>query len=428
MLRAHPSPSRRLSTALASAALVSMGVASGCAEHGAPSAGSTATASAPSPPAPSSAAAGIARATASAGATGSAAASASATGVAGAAGRVRLVPDFAEAVRALSERPGDFPSDNLISNETSYLQVAPALRARSAGGVYVGVGPEQNFSYLAHSRPELAFIVDIRRDNMLLHLLYKAAFELAASREDFVALVLGRELAPSGGPASTLDEVLSRVDAAKPTPEGFARVHTKLVAAVRAKGPLDAGDDEKLRAMHETFFKKGLELRFEMKPSSGRTYPTLRELLSAPAPEGSAGGDELRGFLASEASFRFVQAMQRDDRVVPVVGDFVGPKALAGVAERTRALGLEVRTFYVSNVEQYLLEGGTWARWVRAIEALPRASDAVFVRGYLDQGKRHPRQWKGHRTASVTQPMTLLLARGPTRAYPSFLAAASDGL
>jgi hypothetical protein len=292
----------------------------------------------------------------------------------------------------------------------------------------VGVGPEQNFSYLAHARPELAFIVDIRRDNMLLHLLYKAAFELAPSREAFVALVLGRELAPAAGPAATLAEVLSRVDEAKGTPEGFARVHDRLRAAIRAKVALEPRDDEKLRAMHQTFFTKGLELRFEMKPSSGRTYPTLRELFSAPAPEGSSGGDELRGFLASEASFRFVQAMQRDDRVVPVVGDFVGPSALRGVGERARALGLEVRTFYVSNVEQYLLEGGTWAKWVGAIEALPRSADAVFVRGYLDQGKRHPLQWRGHRTASVVQPMQLLVARGPTRAYPSFLAAASDGL
>ena len=45
------------------------------------------------------------------------------------------------------------------------------------GGVYVGVGPNQNFTYIAAIRPELAFIVDIRRQNLLEHLLFKVLTE-----------------------------------------------------------------------------------------------------------------------------------------------------------------------------------------------------------------------------------------------------------
>src|SRR6266849_1625404 len=100
---------------------------------------------------------------------------------------------FASRIEQLSEPGGYFDTDNLISNEKSYLQVVPALReAGLAGGVYIGVGPDQNFSYIAQIRPSIAFIVDIRRDNLLLHLLFKALFAAAQHRAEYVSLLTGR--------------------------------------------------------------------------------------------------------------------------------------------------------------------------------------------------------------------------------------------
>ena len=86
--------------------------------------------------------------------------------------------------RRLSEPGGYFDTDNLISNERSYLQVVPLERAGSGGGVYLGVGPDQNFSYIAACGPD-RFIVDIRRDNLLLHLLFKALLEQAHARVEY---------------------------------------------------------------------------------------------------------------------------------------------------------------------------------------------------------------------------------------------------
>jgi hypothetical protein len=67
---------------------------------------------------------------------------------------------LASLIASLSEPGGDFDTDNLISNEQSYLHVVPALRALGGqgggSGVYLGVGPDQNFSYIAHLRPTLA--------------------------------------------------------------------------------------------------------------------------------------------------------------------------------------------------------------------------------------------------------------------------------
>ena len=109
---------------------------------------------------------------------------------------------FAAQIAALSEADGYFDTDNLISNETPYLQVAEAL-ADSApkGGVYIGVGPDQNFSYIGRIRPSSAFIIDIRRDNLLLHLLFKAIFALAPTRAEYLSLLTGRP-ATSSVPSS----------------------------------------------------------------------------------------------------------------------------------------------------------------------------------------------------------------------------------
>ena len=110
-------------------------------------------------------------------------------------------PSFASLVDRLSERPGYFDTDNLISNERSYLHVATELRGLAGRGrsVYLGVGPDQNFSYIAHVRPSLAILIDIRRDNLLLHLLFKALFAEARTRAAYLAMLTGRAHDPGHG-------------------------------------------------------------------------------------------------------------------------------------------------------------------------------------------------------------------------------------
>ena len=85
---------------------------------------------------------------------------------------------FWKLVTTTSEPGGFFRSDNFVSNETSYQWVIPELlRTTKTGGVYLGVGPDQNFTYLVALKPKIAFIFDIRRQNMLTHLMYKALIE-----------------------------------------------------------------------------------------------------------------------------------------------------------------------------------------------------------------------------------------------------------
>lgn len=308
---------------------------------------------------------------------------------------------FGDLVNALSEPDGPFFSDNVVSNETSYLQVDAALaKVAAPGGAYLGVGPEQNFTYIALTRPRVAFIVDIRRQNMIEHLLYKAVFSEAKSRANFLALLLGRPWDEAGdpGPAASIDAVIAHAEKSAADEAVFARSHALLRAVIERDFPLDAGDKKTLELSHRGFFKGQLEVRFELKPPQGRRYPSLRELLVQKDPEGVA-----RGFLASEEAFRFVQTMEREGRVIPVVGDFAGDRALPGIAAYLAREKIPVSAFYTSNVEQYLLEPKVWARWARNVAALPADDRSLFIRAYLDQGRRHPHEMKGHRTATVLQ-------------------------
>ena len=104
---------------------------------------------------------------------------------------------FAALVARLSETGGVFDSDNIISNEASYLQIASQLTKTGVhGGVYIGVGPDQNFSYIALIRPSIAFMLDIRRDNLLEHLLFKSLFMMSRNRTEYLCLLLGKPIPP----------------------------------------------------------------------------------------------------------------------------------------------------------------------------------------------------------------------------------------
>jgi hypothetical protein len=349
---------------------------------------------------------------------------------------------FHDLVTQLSEPDVPFFSDNYISNETSYLQVGadlerratrrettvdPAGASRAGGGVYIGVGPEQNFTYIALTRPSLAFVIDIRRPNMILHLLYKALFDEATSRSHFVTLLVGRPHDATTDPGADADiaGVLAHAERLPPDEPTFSAIHERARKRIEQSYgiKLDAQDLKSLEMSHRAFFRDQLAIRFSLREPNGRVYPTLREIFSASSPDG-----QKLGFLAREKDFRFVQTMQKEDRVVPVVGDFAGDRAMPGIAAHLRKNGLVVSSFYVSNVEQYLFENKVWSKWARNVAALPVDEHSVFVRAYLDQGRAHPKQMKGHRAATVLQSIAQFNAKQKERPYGSFWAVATDAV
>jgi len=322
-------------------------------------------------------------------------------------------------INALSEPTGDFPSDNFVSNETSYLHVAPALLdEKMRGKAYVGVGPEQNLTYVAMMQPAMAYIVDIRRQNMLQHLLLRALAEDARDRAAFLERLTARRPGCCGVAKPELASFDELADALAKTDASDEAVQAEVERTLALMGRLGVvqkpGDEGSLRKVLQAFAKGGLDLAYSMK-GSGRKYPSLRKLLAMEDDEGKQ-----RSFLSDEESFSTVQGLLRANRVVPVVGDFSGERALRGVAADMRRRELTLGVFYTSNVEQYLFEGGSYGTFVRNVETFPIDETSSFLRVWFDQGRAHPKQREGHRTTSLVTPVGAFLARHAKHPFATY--------
>jgi hypothetical protein len=291
---------------------------------------------------------------------------------------------FARIISGFSEPDRFFDTDNLISNEGTYLDVASTLDSLSIkGGAYLGVGPDQNFSYVARIRPRIAFLIDIRRDNLLQVLWYKALFHLSESRMEYLALLFGRP--PPGDVAAwserPIDDLLSYIDGAQ-ADSGYlgatrARIEDYLLGLEVEIGPTDL---ETIVRMHRSFAENGLDLRFTTfgRPPRG-CYPTYRELLSARDLAGRQAS-----YLATEDDFRFVKAMHDRNLVIPIVGDLAGPHALRRIGTYLEARRTRVSAFYTSNVEFYLEQDGIFAPFVENLASLPMDTASVIIRSVFN--------------------------------------------
>ena len=289
---------------------------------------------------------------------------------------------FGQWLEQCSERGQDFISDNWVSNEMAYADHLDYLRRTvPAGSVFIGVGPEQNFSYLAAVPFRYAFIVDVRRDNLLQHLYYKVLFEECPTPQQWLAALCSRRYDPSWERSSYADwlEAVGRA----PIDPGQAPLFLERFR--RRAGQLNFGlrdsDQKFLARLQSEFAAKGLEVRFEYrlpKPDEP-TFPAFREVLLARDPAGHYGC-----FLASQTGYGRVRGMQQENRIIPVVGDFGGRRTFGEIACLLRRQNLKVGLFYASNVEFYLMPrrfpGAKMENFVWNLECLPTTSASLLLR------------------------------------------------
>lgn len=305
----------------------------------------------------------------------------------------------------LSGAGGYFDTDNLISNEKSLLHPLTLLDAREVrGGVYIGVGPDQNFNYIARVQPRLAIITDIRRDNLLHHLLFQALFTAASSRQEFLALWTGRPMPAEPVPVS-IDELVAWAARTPATAASRARALQVVRERVQASGiPLSADDLATIARFHTAFITEGVGLRFT---SVGRApqwyYPTLGELLR----ERDLAGRQT-SYLASDTAFRIVRSLQQRRLIIPVVGDLSG-SVLGKIAGVLRERGESLSVLYTSNVEDYLIRDGRFAAFVRGVRALPREPNAVVIRSWFGGERSHPLNVRGYHTTQLTSSLAELV-------------------
>lgn len=299
----------------------------------------------------------------------------------------------------LSEPGGFFRSDNILSNEIGYQTILTDLQRLVKPGVYMGVGPEQNFTYIAALKPKMAIITDVRRGNLQLHLMYKALFEMATDRADFVGILFSKTRPEGLAAASLIDDIFTKYDAAVVSDvvykENWKRIIDHLTKAPHQL-PLTQDDIDGIKYVFDHFYTYGSAINYSSTQGSGRAMATYRQLMTT-----NDGTGKQRSYLASEDAFKFMQDLESRNLVVPVVGDFAGPKAIRAVGHYIRERGETVMAFYLSNVEDYLPMGGTWEKFCNSVSSLPLSESSTYIYGQRPPSGTFP----GSGLASYYRPM-----------------------
>jgi hypothetical protein len=299
----------------------------------------------------------------------------------------------------LSEQDGSFRSDNLLSNELNFQYVIPELLQRAKQGrVYMGVGPEQNFTYIAALKPAMVFIVDIRHGNLDVQLMYKAIFELSKDRAEFVSRLFSRKRPASLTAQSSVREIFDAYLETEPSKELYEANLKAIVDHLKTKHgfPLSAGDLEGIEWALSNYYNYGPGINYNSSASEaapdivgatgfgrrgGFGGVTYADLMIA-----DDGAGKYRSYLANDENFAFLKDLETKNLLVPVVGDFGGTKAIREVGKYLKSIDAMVSAFYLSNVEQYLSQDGKTSEFLANVATLPLDESSTFIRSGGNRG------------------------------------------
>jgi len=282
--------------------------------------------------------------------------------------------EFWRIVTEFSEPSGVFTREFMSNEDSAQFVIPPLQQTMRRGGVYIGVGPEQNFTYVAAIRARIAFVVDIRRDNMLQHLLYKALFELSADRVDFVSRLFSRPRPAALGPTAAVTALFAAYDTAPADPAFHdANVQAVMDQLINRHGfPLSETDKAGITGFMNTFRNAGPSA---LKGSGDKNLTYVQAMT------GTDLTGRHQGYLSSEEVFTFVRDLQRRNLIVPLVGDFAGDKAIVSIGRYLRERDAIVDVFYASNVERYLWDQGDHGRKFYSNAAtLPMDQSSTVIR------------------------------------------------
>jgi len=294
--------------------------------------------------------------------------------------------EFWTMVTEFSEPGGYFHSDNYLSNEIDFQEILPSLqRTVKPGGAYLGVGPEQNFTYIAALRPRMAFIIDIRRQNMIEQLLYKAFMEISSDRAGFVSMLFARPRPTGLGSRTSAEDLFKAFEQSNPNSNLFEKNLQLALDHLKDRGiNLTFGDQATMRKVYDAFYESGPNLTYTSFGNAqllGRGMPSYSELMTTSDESGKNWA-----YLASEEQFETVRQLEMDNLIVPLVGNFAGSKTIRTVGQYVRDHHAIVAAFYLSNVEQYLFQqDDDWSRFYTNAATLPTDYTSTFIRSTADR-------------------------------------------
>ncbi len=165
----------------------------------------------------------------------------------------------------------------------------------NAGGIYVGVGSDQSYDFVAEQRPQWAFVFDYDPNVVRFHQVMQALLRAADTRTRLVELW---------------------------DPE-----HT----------------DEAERLVAEAWPADAAVLQSYFHGYRRRIHDSLSDQLT-PSPKAPTFG-----FLATDENYAVIHTLAAQRRIVPVGVDMLETVGLRSIGDTARALGLPVRVYYTSN-------------------------------------------------------------------------------
>jgi len=256
----------------------------------------------------------------------------------------------------------------------------------------MGVGSEQNFTYITALKPAMAFIVDIRHGNLDVHLMYNALFEMSKDPADLFSRLFSRKRPDRLSTQSSARSIFEAYLDTAPSKELFDANLKAIIDHLKTKHgfPLSAGDLDGIQWALNNYYEYGPSINYNSSASEsapdivgatgfgrrgGFGAVTYADLMVA-----DDGDGQFRSYLATEENFTFLKDLETKNLLVPLVGDFGGTKAIREVGKYLKGIDAMVSAFYLSNVEQYLSQDGKTYAFLANVATLPLDESSTFIR------------------------------------------------
>ncbi|MDY7225917.1 hypothetical protein [Hyalangium rubrum] len=256
-----------------------------------------------------------------------------------------------------------------ISNENNLDLFHDAVKDK--GGVYVGVGSDQNYLLGGWARSEVLVLLDFDQAIVDLHRVYRVIFLAAETPEDFLRLWQRK----------------SRAEVRRLITEGYEDKKERF-GALQAHGTARGAVERRLLRVVEQMAKASL-------PS----------------------------FLTDAAEYAHLRRLFQEDKVFMVRGDLTARRSVSAVGEAAVKAGKKVGVLYLSNAEQYFSYG---AQYRRNIRALPMDESSVVVRTSGQRGITHLKGTYYHYNTQSGSSFAAWLADPKTRHAHGMLRLAPD--
>jgi len=240
------------------------------------------------------------------------------------------------------------------SNENAHEFFFPFIK--NTGGGYLGVGADQNYTLIAIARPDLAWIVDYDSVVIDLHKIHKLLILHSDNPDEFI----------NYWKEENKDKTINLIK------ESF---------------------DEKLASHLTNIFIKS-------RPSLSHYFEILRT---------KKRGNKPVSWLSDIEMFDFIKKMFIAGRIRTMLGNLVGERALKGIGNTARELGVTIRTIYLTNVEEFIRYDSNFKEWIKAI---PVDSKSVILRTACSYQGFEKGDYRWHYNIQSTESFLEILDKG----------------